>query len=459
MADPTDHIGKYLLGRIGPYWHSVSGLVLFVAVTFTFSYLGLVFFNGGQFDDAMTLLPSLLVPICAVLVWRLEHRLPRVPNGKVGIILSISAEDDQEAKRVQSDFTKELARRLRTGRLRESFVLIPLPQYLIDRLETDPAETSKLITRLRGHFFLKGYSKRRIVEGVEYHLVKTESMVRHAAIPKAVSQEFAKDMSAHLPADIRVAIDGDAIAFEATATQIGLGARYSIAVAAGLSGALTYSEELLNEVEQELSAISPAPATLDALSRAVDNRLKSILLRIILILSETYFLKRDKNILVATEPYCQKMLQRDPGCYVAKLQQAIICFVLRRDLISSRALLDRCRGEKDNTYRYGQAFLLGYEGKLQEAHEAYRAAFRHPLKQDNVPLQSEEFINIVIDEEPDCGHLHFCTGLINYNAKQDYLTAMGDFRQFLAIPTIDRFPWAKVKALELVGYCQRYVID
>lgn len=458
MGELTDHIIKPLLGRLAPHWHKATGLAITAVVTFTGVYLGLVLFHVGQFDDYKSILASLLLPLSIALVWYLEHHLPKVPKDKIGIILSISADDDQEAKRLQSDFTKELKKRLKAGRLCHSFVIITLPQYLIEQLEHNPDETPKLIERLRGHFFLKGFSRRRLVDGAEYHLLKIEAMARHTPIPLVISQAFGQDMSIQLPADIRVAVDGDAIAFEATATQIGLGARYSIAVAAALSGTLTYAEELLLEIEQELTAMNPVPATVAPLQKEVPNRLKDVYLKIIFALGEAYHLKRDNRTLVASEPYCQKMLQRDPQCYPAKLQQAIICFMLRRDVAASRALLDSCRNEKDNTHRYSQAFLLGYEGKLREAHEVYRIVFRHPPANDNVPLQSEEFINIVVDEEPAMGHLRFCTGLINYNAKQDYDAARRDFQQFLSLPTIDQFPWAKQKAEELLAYCERYTV-
>lgn len=456
MGKPADYIIKPLIGRLAPHWHKASGLAITAVVAFTGVYLGLVLFHVGQFDDPKAILVSMLLPLAITLVWLLEHHLPKVPSNKVGIILSISADDDLEAKRIQSDFTKELTKRLKAGRLCQDFVIISLPQYLIEELEKNPAGTLKLIERLRGHFFLKGYSRRRLVDRAEYHLLKIEAMARHATIPLPISQAFAQDMSIQLPADIRVAVDGDAIAFEATATQIGLGARYSIAVAAALSGALTYAEELLLEIERELSAMNPVPATLEPLHREVPNRLRDVYSKIIFVLAEAYHMKRDKSILVTSEPYCQKLLQRAPEFYPAKLHQAIVCFVLRRDVTASRALLDSCRGVKDNAHRYSQAFLLGYEGELREAHEVYRMAFRNPPASNNVPLQSEEFINIVVDEEPEMGHLRFCTGLINYNAKQDFEAARRDFQQFLALPTIDRFSWAKQKAEELLVYCQRY---
>jgi hypothetical protein len=82
--------------------------------------------------------------------------------------------------------------------------------------------------------------------------------------------------------------------------------------------------------------------------------------------------------------------------------------------------------------------------------------FRHPPHGANVPVQSEEFINIIISEEPDKLYLRFCTGLINYNAKRDFASAKADFEQFLGIEDIDSFPWARDLTLRLLPYCERY---
>jgi hypothetical protein len=46
-------------------------------------------------------------------------------------------------------------------------------------------------------------------------------------------------------------------------------------------------------------------------------------------------------------------------------------------------------------------------------------------------MQCEEFIQIVIDEEPDRGWLYYCLGLINHRAKGDLKAARDDFARFV----------------------------
>ena len=81
---------------------------------------------------------------------------------------------------------------------------------------------------------------------------------------------------------------------------------------------------------------------------------------------------------------------------------------------------------------YGEAFLLAYNGDLEAAYHSYKTAFSAPLVDETALLQSEEFIHIVLTEEPDRVWLYYCLGLINYKAKQDLTAAHKDLSTFVA---------------------------
>lgn len=446
-----------------PYWHTLTGGCLMALTVSAISYLVLVISKTDSFVSPIAIVPGLCVGLFILVIWRLEHVVKTVPKGKIGILLAISADGDEEAKRIQVDFTRQLETRLKSGRLNRNFVIVKLPAYWVTDLENgDDVDANEkiraIIEKTGAHFFLRGYSRRRLIESKEYHLLNLRALVRHERIPQSISAAFAKDMSALIPEQIRVAVDGDAVAFESTSAQLGISTRYTIAVAAALSGALLYSEELLLELEQEIKAMKAVPEALKFLEKDVPVKLIDVYANMVRAHGEAYHMKRSKSLLEQARPICEKLLQRDPDHYSAKLQLAIVHFVLNRDIEKARGLLNSCKSAKDATYRYSLAFLLAYEGKLKDAHDLYRTAFhaKNLPNTENVPLQTEEFIHIVIREEPDKNYLLFCTGLINYNAKQDFAAAKNDFEQFLRVPMIDSFPWAKDKATELLRYCARY---
>jgi tetratricopeptide (TPR) repeat protein len=107
--------------------------------------------------------------------------------------------------------------------------------------------------------------------------------------------------------------------------------------------------------------------------------------------------------------------------------KAICDFVLRKDVPAAHKLITRCRNDSDSTWWYSRAFLHAYQGKMDEAVADYRHAFEGPIANGSVPIQCEEFIQIVLASEPTRIQLYFCLGLINYHAKSDYAAAERDF--------------------------------
>ena len=96
-----------------------------------------------------------------------------------------------------------------------------------------------------------------------------------------------------------------------------------------------------------------------------------------------------------------------------------------------------------------------YEGDLQAAYKKYRKAFEIPLPNLIVPLQVEEFIQIVIDEEPERKDLYYCLGLVNYRSKRDLDVATRDFQKFLDSTEEPEYPRQHKTARKWLGEIER----
>lgn len=153
-----------------------------------------------------------------------------------------------------------------------------------------------------------------------------------------------------------------------------------------------------------------------------------------------YYLTRRREFVEEAEKVAQKLLGRNPDNYIGRQQMAIAHFVLRRDVAAATREIMACRRVKDVTWRYSRAFLLAYEGDTRRAREEYNEAFHGRLSDVTIPVQVEEFIQLVLDEEPDKVQLYFFLGLINLRAKDDPEAAGRDFRNFLDAQGSDQFP-------------------
>ncbi len=155
------------------------------------------------------------------------------------------------------------------------------------------------------------------------------------------------------------------------------------------------------------------------------------------------------------ELWMKKALKYDPNWYSGHLAQAIYDFVLRRDLPAAWEFVKQCRKIPDTTWRYSAAFLYAYEGDLNKAYREYKKAFYNSPENPTVPIQSEDFIHLVLEEEPEKGQLYYCLGLINLWAKKDFVAAKNDFQQFLNSEAADDFPEEQKIVRIQIGEIQR----
>lgn len=381
--------------------------------------------------------------VVAVLVawwsWVGTHKVPQAQRGRIGVVVSVIAEDDGQQQQVASDFIASMRQLFAVDAAESKLELIVLPKWLGEKC-TDPDAALQVLASCRGHFLLYGTARKRTLGGASSHLLSMQGLVRHAVISKDAQAALSEDFSAALPSSIHFAVDNDAFAFEATSVATALAAQYVIGLAAMVSGDYAYAERLLLAVESRLNQRRGAGELSAHVASTLPKRLNRLYFDWLNGLYELYFLRREKRTVELAAPLADKLLRRDPGNEDALLWKAICQFVLGRDVKAAIATVTRCKRSNDATWRYSLAFLYAYQGKMREAREEYGYAFQSKRVGPNVPVQSEEFIQLVLAEEPEKGQLHFAAGLINLEAKEDPLSALRDFKAFLAHPDAQRYP-------------------
>jgi hypothetical protein len=232
--------------------------------------------------------------------------------------------------------------------------------------------------------------------------------------------------------------------------------RYVIGIAANLSGDFSYAERLYLLVEEKIRKGDSQPVFVQLIARDLPKHLIELYHVWRNLLARDYAIRRSNSSLNQLDDISKKLLARNPGDYGALLSKAMCDFVIRRDVTAAKECIKGCEKQADTTWRYSLAFLVAYGGDLRASHDEYRRAFKGPVNDITVPIQCEEFIHMLLAKEPEKTHLLFCTALINYNAKQDFIAAKRDFEQFLASSTIDAHSWAKQIAEDLLPRCTSY---
>jgi len=310
-----------------------------------------------------------------------------------------------------------------------TFHIVDFPQRFARNL--DATSVRRLLSRSRCKFLIYGVGRIRRQENQEVHVFDLTGVVSHAPIPKSVSTRFAEEFTSLFPTKLLVPIENDFFSFEVTAYWLDVVVRYIVGVAAYYTRDLAYAEELLLSVEQRLNRDEPRVPAITRIKQSVPGRLRDVYKAGAYGWGDAYRIERDKVMLRNAELALDKLDARFPTDYNGHILRAMIAFALHRDIERAKREIDKCRAVNDSTWMYSDAFLHAYEGDLESAYRIYRKAFEYPSTDMTLAIQVEEFIQIVIDEEPDRVDLYFCLGLLNYRAKFDLEAARKDFGRFL----------------------------
>lgn len=430
---------RQAVDAIADRWHTKTGLIAgFILVNVVL----ISFFARVDIADVQAvewLAMALASLVLGILWWRTT--LPRVPRNRVGFGVALDCENSEHAKRLRSDFVLAL-QELVINSPGQLFDFIELRPSVARRILT-PGEADRIAKRCNLRFLLYGRARLRSLpqDTTQSHFIDLHGWVRHAPIERQRSVALGGDFRAALPSRLIVNPDGDVFSFEFAARHIDSISRYVMGTAAALSNDFDSAERLLLDAEARLVHLvgraegGPLLLLRDRVRRRLADLYRAWFLRSML----AYRTSRLRAELQQTEELLVKLRRFAEDDYVVHLAAAIAAFVLHRDVDTATREIRKCSHSADATWRYSEAFLLAYEGDLQGAYRSYSRAFDSPLNDPTVPNQSEEFIQMVLDEEPERTWLYYCLGLINHRAKGDLEAARNDFRLFLASADPNRF--------------------
>jgi tetratricopeptide (TPR) repeat protein len=426
MSSPLETAWQEVKDR---WHHPVAALILLLALIVTL----LALFGG---PDGISPTEWVVTAICAitlVVVWAIQRRTPKNARDKIGVGVAMSFEEAGHRIRLHTDFIAALRRRLARTKHSHEFNLIEFPPHISATVK-DSEAAADLSRKARLHLLIFGTARRRTgPDGKKVHALDLEARVSHRPIPENISIEFGREFGQLFPRELVIGEEGDFILFKVTAQLVDCVSRYIVAIAAGLSHDFGYAEELFKELESELaiSDLTKFPSVAE-MRRRIPKKLADLHRAHTMALSRAYKLSRETRYLEEAESVIAKLEEYAPGEYTTLLTKAICVFMLRRDVGRAKALIRKAeRAAVDVTWLYSKAFLHAYEGDTQQAVKCYLRAFKGPLADATVPIQSEEFMHHILATEPEKVQLYLCLGLINYRVKKDLPSAKRELESFL----------------------------
>jgi tetratricopeptide (TPR) repeat protein len=372
-----------------------------------------------------------LTPLAVSAVWVLTNWVGKAPKGSIGLVIAIATESDEHNRQLRSDFITSLREHLLSDTPLTRFSLTEYGRRLAARV-IDRDRAVRYMRKSRARMIVFGRARTRPSSNGDVHVLTISGVIEHPPIDPADKRLLATEFGQFLPRQWLISKENDFVGFEVTSESFDLAARYVVGVAAMVSGDFSYAESMLRGVQERLPRRAMRLRPTRELARRLPGRVENLYLLWISALREKYLRTRDDRVLEDADAVADKLLALNPEYEIALEFKALAHFVLDRDVAGSRRLLARCRKSPYGVWRYSSAFLFAYEGQLKKAREQYERAFRSRMPDGTIPTQVEEFIQIILDEEPERIGLHFALGLIAFEGKADYLAAREDFRRFIA---------------------------
>lgn len=343
---------------------------------------------------------------------------------KIGIVVGITTEENDERNRVDNDLIKEINNVLNSKNLAGLFNIIKLDNE--ESKKIDNQNWLKKLEKLEAHLIIYGSVYKRNAE-TGYSL-KLDAGVRHEPIPAIVSNILSNDFASIFPRQRFIPKANDLLGFEITAKEIGLIAQYMVGVALFVSGYLGPSFIILTSLKEKIDSITTKEIhTLDQLRDRTKDRIVDVSINICFYLYNLYSLERNIDFIKDSKSYIDIVNRDRPLSNSVKHLESIYYFLVDNNIdkaISTLLSFD------DPLKPYNLGFLYFFKEDIAQGLRYYKKAFKRDIS-GKTANELEIFVSDILEKYPEKHQLLFARALINYKIRGDFKLALDDFKIFI----------------------------
>lgn len=385
----------------------------------------------------------------------LRGKLPRNKKGDIGIIISISTENDKQKIRLKNDFLKRLNQQAKANGIDHLIKFIQIPGKKTSRVNKILSEFSttnllkrshlkdgkksleafnKVKRRIRGHFFIWGEIKERMDTENKYFL-DLDGLVLHSPLNDPIQANLSTEFNTVWIQSINFYEKFEFKGFLLSADLIFIAVDYVTGLAALFSGDAelavtlhTRLENSINKMDQNIPSIKHVQKSLCSLI-PVEYNLSAVI-------------QLNKGNPVKSEDYLQKSFKRVPENYSALITLSIIQFSIHNDpngALDTVRRAKKCSGN-DGTWRYNEAFLLMFIEKFEDAIILYKEIVRFNFPNEDIVLtEILDFNKNMISKYPKYYQSYFILGYLYYKKIVNYPQGFHYLDQFVTLCKESKF--------------------
>ncbi len=355
--------------------------------------------------------------------------LPRNKRGKVGIVIAIYSENENERQRLKADFISKLKRDFQQEGILNFSEIIFLKNHFASQIKESNNPRTKLETinkKIKAHFYVWGDVKKRPDgdDGDKY-FINFQGYVIHKPIPRNLSRKISIDFSKVLPREVNFLEKRSFKGFEASAIIVHLAAKYVIGIAAFVSQDPQLALRLHNGLKDQFNFFRPLPRHLQEIRDQIP----------LLISDEALWIARwhftNKRI-PETKSFLEKSLIEDNKNYGAYLFKAIIDFSIDKNVDEAMNSIEKAEKFQKNNFewRYSKAFLYFWKEEYEKALKLCQKIKQQKHKEKIILDDVREFnLNLLNDTNPKA-QLYFWLGYLSFFKENNLANALQDFENF-----------------------------
>lgn len=411
-------------------WHKKSVLIL-ILLLLPF----LLFWLICDFDfSTKNLLKIMLIIVfitTVLIIWVFTNRLPRALNNRIGILIAIKCENNEQYNTIKSKFVDTFSELINKHESSSLFQLIHLQEHFSHLIERD--NISELLSRTNCKFCIFGRCCSGKIDSQETYSISLDGAVVHKPIPTEENKKFAEEFRELLQSKVIIPKDNDLLLFEFHSEQLELVSKYILGIAAYLSEDFLLSKMLFEELYNEVKTIKLNIPVINKIKSKLPTRLFEVYHALSYVEYMKFRkIKRETTYLLEMKKYLGLMNKMLPDSYDYFLMMAIYHFLNGRNVKKVKECLLECKRRylSHTEWRYSDAFISVYEGNLKSAYRKYKTAFNYGCDH-SLYYDIEDFIINIIKEEPENFKLYFALSLINAFCKNDLQLAIDDFNKFI----------------------------
>ncbi len=449
-----DKLAYYFEKKFYTFTGLLIGFVLLMILTVTCIK---PFFSIFLKDEPLRVLIVMLL-LAWPIVWSiLKNYFPKNIDSKIGLVVSITTENNKQKIRLKNDLVKQISNSLACHGLSDIFNIIVLnnhqanilidtvSKYIKKRAELRQLYTQnimpgkvkeiidweRLTKKIQAHFYIWGNIKERLDRQNKYFM-ELGALVRHSPIPIKTSKQLRDDLNNIFPIKIAFLESFEVEGFKISADLLYLAVRYISGTAALISGDPFTAFKLHNGLDKEFNKFRNFPNI-----QQVYKKLTSLLVVDLYYQAQHHY---SRNKIDDAEKAINKALAINPNDYSCLIFKSLIEFLKYRNCRNSLKYLEKAEkiSNGDFTWLYNKAFLYMYSEDFKNGLDCYEQ-LKSVIFYDqiNIVKQCINFNRELLKLEKDKIQSYFIIGFLYFEKLHDPKNAFINFDKFkeLAIGT------------------------